>query len=164
MAKLRDTSVTPEKVREAFRKKLAINTFAEFKRKPDREYRWVCTNYEHKQWAEESQELHFMNAGWDIEYNEEQPKDDRTFVPDNGQQEDVLARIKPITKRGRGGKTFILMSCSKERRGQNEKEKLRKEDLRLLAATNPKKVTKKGNEISVQLQDVDLENPLKQDE
>lgn len=121
---------------------------------PNYERRWVITDADFgKKYADEYERVEdFIDKGWDVVYSEERPADERANAPDNDKKNSE--RLKPVTKRLRGGRTAILMKCHKDIRAENEATKAQVDKERLLASI--KSMKKKGNEEIYTDHDVDL--------
>ena len=141
---LKDSRIVDEK--RKFRGKLAGKQPTVKKEDPGYEYRWVITDRDYgKQYNDEYERIEdFIDQGWNVVYSEERPIDERSNTPDNDVKNSD--RLKPVTKRTKGGRTQVLMKCSKEQRQENEARKAKTDKARLEASV--KSIKREGqNEV-----------------
>ena len=119
-------------------------------------YRWVITTYPEALDQYERPE-YFMDKGWSVVYSEDRPDDNRAAAPDNTTENSD--RLKPVTKRLRGGHSAILMKITKEEHQKNIEtnvnNRIAKENL---SRKSIKKRPGIGNELIVTEPDIDLNN------
>lgn len=120
---------------------------------PNYDYRWVITDVGYMKSETEFERVdHFIDNGWDVVYSEERPEDERSVAPDNDTKNSD--RLKPVTKKLKGGSMATLMKCLKTRRQENEIEKARRD--KEAHDRSAKSIKKQGNEVTVVQPDVDL--------
>lgn len=149
---LNETKVSHER---KFRTTNGGRLMTRMKSNPNMEYRWVITDVGYLNSEDEFERTDkFIDKGWNIVYSEERPEDQRTNAPDNDTKNSD--RLKPVTKRLRGGKMATLMSCTKEQRAENEQAKADADEARRLASV--KSIKKQGNKQTIIDHEVDLDN------
>lgn len=134
-----------------FRGKLGKRNFSVKTADPNFEHRWVITTYENDADPYERVEK-FIDSGWSVVYDDSRPEDERSSAPDNDTTNSE--RMKPVTKRLRGGHTAVLMKCSREQRAKNELNKAKRDEERRQSMV--KRSKKAGSHITSDLEDVDL--------
>lgn len=145
------TKQTKDDIRAQFRNSLNISEVNKVKKDPNYEYKLVITTYEH----DPDRVGRYMDNGWDIVFSEDSISDERTNIASEKSSE---GRIRPVTKRLKGGHQAVLMRCSKERRQQNEAAKTARDKEAFLKASG-RKIRKEGSNIIVQESDINLDSP-----
>jgi hypothetical protein len=136
-----------------FRATLGGRSHTKVNKDPNFEYRWVITDVGYMKTEDEYERVdQFIDKGWNIVYSEDRPEDERANAPDNDTKNSE--RLKPVTKRLKGGNFAVLMKCSKEQREKNEKDKATRDNNELLRSV--KSVKKQGNNVVVQDHDIEL--------
>lgn len=144
--------INKDSAREKFRSTVSIKSIqAVEKLDPNYEYKKVCATFKEGLGRIDR----YIDAGWEVVYSDEAPKDDRTISASQSGKDDGL-RQKPVSFTSRnGGDTYILMRCHKDQRTKNEatKYKARKEKFESMQKRKPKQV---GRNITITGDEVDL--------
>lgn len=152
-----------DEIREYFRGKLRVNSIAKISEDANCEYKFVITTYDH----DPERALRYMDQGWDVVYEESAPLDDRAFVPDK-ENSDKFGRLKPITKRLKGGHSAILMKITKDQRKENRIERMKRDKARELASIRGAQVQRTRNSEGLREEryssEIDLAHPENLDE
>lgn len=117
---MKSKSFRDEEVREYFRNKLKVGSILNVTKEKGYQYRWVITTYDH----DPDRTARFMDMGWDVVYDELDVNDDRAFAPESKGERDKFARIKPLTKKMKGGHSAILMRITDELKLKNTKDRM----------------------------------------
>lgn len=116
-------------------------------------YRWVTTDIGYCQAQDEYERVEdAIDRGWQVVYSQERQGDERSFVPDNDKENSE--RLKPVTRRVRGGYNQVYMKIALDKLAENEAadEAKRKADHH----RSVKFVKQSGSDIKVTEQDIQL--------
>lgn len=141
--------------RDDFRPALKVNVVAELQKKnPGRTYCHVRFDdlYDPNNMNVE----YYQSKGWVIETDTQALKDDRTSHKASESQDSL--RASPLTKKGKGGATFVLMSIDNETLKKNEANKVKENMDRFLASSTGRKAVKKGGQIEITDSEVNESN------
>lgn len=143
--------INKETAREKFRSTVAIKDVQAITNlDPDYEYKKVCATFKEGLGRVDR----YIDAGWEVVYSNETPKDDRTIAANQAGKDDSVHQ-KPVTTTSKGGDSYILMRCHKDQREKNEKIK---HEAREVKFRSQQKLKKQGKDLKITGTDISFDS------